>query len=296
MKTGSRGPHSSSVGTARELGQPERNVIERGSAGMARLQGNVGHELSDGPPSLRGGVRGPQRAANLDRDLRPGQRCGGAYERRGAYADQLPQHAAARQPDQRRRIRLHGDSDPGIGQDQPGDLIKVALRPAQRDGSAPVVRRQHHATGDSQLRGDGVEVIDPGSKGTGEARSLGVAHPKLVNRDDSPARVRAGQKPAPQIGPRRIAVHAEQGSHFWRDAVVEHVPGARHPFGVDGLDQSGPGRVDSRHSADLCDQAGLASRRLITRRFRRTRCSGRIRCPATGSGLRRAAGPCAEPA
>ncbi len=45
----------------------------------------------------------------------------------------------------------------------------------------------------------------------------------------------------------------QQRSGFRRHAVVEHVPGARHAFGVDGWNQPGPSRVDSRHSADLCD-------------------------------------------
>ena len=42
------------------------------------------------------------------------------------YADQLPQRTAACQPDQRRRGSRRRHGDPGVGQDQPGDLIKVA--------------------------------------------------------------------------------------------------------------------------------------------------------------------------
>ena len=119
------------------------------------------------------------------------------------------------------------------------------------------MRRQHHATGKTQLRGDGVEVIDPRRKGTAAGRALGVAHPKLINRDDSPAWVGTGQKSAPQIRPGRVAVHTQQRSRLCCDAVVEHVPGAQHPFGVDGLDQPGPGGVDAGHSAELWGNGGL---------------------------------------
>ena len=122
------------------------------------------------------------------------------------------------------------------------------------------MRRQHDSTGDAQLRGDGIEVVDPRGKGTGHRRSLGVAHAKLINRYYSPAWVCAGQKPAPQIRPGRVAMHAEQRSLLWWDVVVEHVPGAQHSFGVDGLDQPRPGRVDSGHTVELCHNAGHGDR------------------------------------
>ena len=116
---------------ARELSQSGGDVIERGAAGMAWLQGDIGDEIADRPPSISGGVRGPQRIAHLNRYRRPGQRRGGAYERRRTYAHQLPKHAAAHQPDQRRRFCRRRHGDPGVGQDQPGDLITVALVPSR---------------------------------------------------------------------------------------------------------------------------------------------------------------------
>src|SRR4029450_1715285 len=158
------------------------------------------------------------------------------YEYGRPYADQLSQYTAPCQPDQRRRASLR-HRDPGVGQDQPDDLIKVALRPAERNWSAPVMCHQHYSTGDSQLRADGGEVIDPSRKRTRPPRSLGVTHPKLVDRDNAPARIRRCQEPSPQIGPSRVAVQAEQRSHLWHYAVVEHVPGAQHAFRIDGVDQ-----------------------------------------------------------
>ena len=43
---------------ASEVGEPERDAIECSTAGMARLEWDVGHEFSDGLPPRTGGVRG----------------------------------------------------------------------------------------------------------------------------------------------------------------------------------------------------------------------------------------------
>ena len=110
------------------------------------------------------------------------------------------------------------------------------------------MRRQYYATGDAQFHSQGVKIIYTCREGTWAARAVGVAHTKLVDRHDSPLWVGASQEATPQIRPGRVAVHAEESSLPWCDAVVEHMPGPRNPFGVDGLDQPGPGRVHSWHS------------------------------------------------
>ena len=132
----------------------------------------------------------------------------------------------------------------------------MALRPSERNRSAPVVCCQHNRTGDSQFRGDGIEVIDPRRKEPRRPQPLGIAHSELVNRDNPPACVRASQKATPQIGPSRIAVHAKKRSYLWLDPVVEHVPGAQHAFGVDRLDQFRPSRIEVGHPTDVCRDAG----------------------------------------
>ena len=83
-----------------EFCHSEGHPIERGAAGMAGLQGDVGDEITDGPAASRVGIRRPQCSANLGRDPRSGQcRCG-ADECRRAYADQLSQYTAACQSDE----------------------------------------------------------------------------------------------------------------------------------------------------------------------------------------------------
>ncbi len=136
-----------------------------------------------------------------------------------------------------------------VGQHHAGDVGGVLQGPAEGDRPTPVVRQRHHRSADVERAGEAAQVIDSLSQGARLCQTIGVAHAEVIHRDDAPARSGLSQHPAPEIGPRRVAVdtqhRADHGlttsGHLW--AVVQDVPAAWDACCIMGVDLSRPLRI-----------------------------------------------------
>ena len=136
-------------GNPAELGQPAKHTIERRSAGMSRLQRDVGHEVPNRSAALRRGVWCAERGTHL-RDERslvssaaPRTKVAVRTHTNSRSTGCGPAGSGATAGPRRERYA-------GVGQDDPRDPIAMALGPAERDRSAPVVRRDDDRAGDAQ--------------------------------------------------------------------------------------------------------------------------------------------------
>jgi hypothetical protein len=139
---------------------------------------------------------------------------------------------------------VHG----GVEQHHAGEQVGVIDGPAEGDGSAPVVPERDHRPLEAEGLGEVGEVTHPAGERAGNSGAFGEAHVELVDGNDPPGAGsrpaggglrgrgcgirRLGDEVAPEVGPGRVAVHAQHGAENRRalreqfGAVVEQVPGA----------------------------------------------------------------------
>src|SRR6478672_2536210 len=229
---------------------------------MIRRKRDIGHEISDRLAALSRRVRCAERGTYAGRKRRPGQPRGAAYEGPRTDADHVVKQATPGQSDQERSWGVGRKRYAGVGQDHPRDPILMTLGPAERDRSAPIVRRDDDPASDAYGSSDGLDVIDPFGQSSRAIEPLGVAHSELVDRDHAPTGLGAGQESTPQIRPRGVAVYAEQCPLRRRHPVVENVPGTRNSVLIDYCNLAGPGRVQARHRTELDARRGSDEQRL----------------------------------
>ncbi len=257
-----------------ELREPGDHRLQARPARVVGFERDVGDEVPDRPPPVRRAVRRSQGRTHLGRQCRPRHRAGAPDEGGRGHADGAAQQLGAGQPDQSRSVRSrYGDA--GVGQDDAAQLPAVPERPAESDGTAPVVGDQHHGAVDAQGVGEPVEVVDPLGHPPRSAtrRAFRPPHPQLVGCDHPPPRRRGGEEPPPQVGPGGVAVQAQHRAAGRLGTVVEEVPATHRPGRIRHQHPSGPGRVDPRQSHGWSGGDGWGlQRRHLTRRSRRTRC------------------------
>ena len=209
-----------------ELLQPGSHSVQRRCRGMVRLEGDVRDELRNGSAPLGRCVGGHVRITNIRRRPAPRHVGGAPHERRRLPCDGVEHRGRPSDPDDRGCRRSGGLMDSGVGQHDSRQQMAAALSPAERDRPAPVVGDCHHRAIEPDLVGQRNQIVDPllqASSGTG---SLGVAHVEVIGRNHSGSGRGAGEQVAPQIGPRRVPVHAQQRDGRIRFGVVQNVKGS----------------------------------------------------------------------
>ena len=271
-----------------EIGQTVDHAVQGGAARVAGLQRDVGDEVTDGAPAGRRSRTGSAKASRTAvGQRRSGQRRGGADERRRPCADRLQQR-----PDRASRISTGrrgagGQGDAGVGEHDAGQQLAVPSGPTEQRPVRPSRgRRRPPAQSMPSAVGQPTEVVDPLGQRPRPVQAFRPAHAELVGRDHPPAGRGGGQEPAPQVGPGRVAVHAEQRAGRRARTPLSSTCQVAGPVGVDTSTSARPGRVQAgqRRTAERAQRGGR-----VTRRSRRRRCSTPSRCPAAGPGRRRAA-------
>ena len=263
MKTGSRAPQSSRAGTSASSASPSATAVSGGPAGVVGLQRDVGHEVADGRPGRRAGVRRGQALRGPARAAAAGRAAAAPDEGRGADADQARAAAgdrASRISPRRGRRRVVVDG--GVGQHHPGQLVPVAQRPAHRDRPAPVVGHGDHRPLDVQRPGERVRGRRSARPAAGAAAAAPTS-PCPAGRPRPPASP-AGRWPGTGATgrtrwgcrARRACVPADGSAR-----VVQHMPGAVDALPVRCGHPSRPARVDPVQ-ARCPDRASGPSARL----------------------------------
>ena len=147
------------------------------------------------------------------------------------------------QADQRRAEVAGRLGHGGVADDDPPQLVAMGQRPPQREDPAPVVTDRDDRSGDSHGLGEVTEVGDPLRDRALGVEPLGEPHPEVVGCHHAPTCGRRGDQSPPQVGPRRVAVHAQQGPVDGLHPVVEDVPLPLAPLGIGGADRPRPRRV-----------------------------------------------------
>ncbi len=222
----------------------------------------------------------PRRRATVAYGARKAARTSGArsasasvgVEERGRPGRAGGEHAArGRDPQGERQRSVLGVMHRGVQRDDGGQPLAVLHGPAERHRPAPVVADGHDRTPDAEGLDQAREVGDALSEGASEVGSVGEAHLQLVHGDDAPRRSprlgpRRGRvhERAPQVRPRRVAVHRDDRSHRGDPAGgeslagVEEVPRATvagiggRPLDLDQTDRAGsrPGSPVGGRAAD----------------------------------------------
>ena len=174
--------------------------------------------------------------------------------------------------------------DGGVGQHDPGELVAVARGPAERDRAAPVVGDDDDRAGRCPSASvSRSEVVDPLGQRPRRRRSA----PRSPCPSWSTATTRQpggalGEEAPPQVGPGGLPwTHSSVaggagGTPLSSTCQVRGTPSASATRTVRDQAGSSPG---SRATLAARDGALPAA---VTRRSRRTRCSGPSRCPAAG--------------
>ena len=174
-----------------------------------------------------------------------GERARRSDEQGGRGAGRAPEQGSAGQADQRRYGAVDGLVHRGVDQHDPCNCSRCARDQASEIGppqSCPtvitgpvtpsaVVRAARSSTRWANRRGSAVRSKKP--------------IPNRSTATHPPPGPGLGEEPAPEIGPRRVAVDTQHRAAHRIRVVVEHVPGARHPGDVLGGDQPGPLRVQA---------------------------------------------------
>ena len=123
-----------------------------------------------------------------------------------------------------------------VQQDYPNSMPRwiqnstMLLSPAEGDRAAPIVRHGDHRARNAHYVSEGAKICHPFSQSPSDPGALGEAHVELVDSNDAYISRCLTQELPPQIGPGRIAVHAEQGQAGpplkFKGIRVENMPGA----------------------------------------------------------------------
>ncbi len=149
-----------------------------GSSGMSATNSPIAVRRS----ALRYGARNPSRTASSGRSS---DSCERATDERGGRRGDRPQHRP--RPDEADHAGRRGTCGlvhGGVHEHHTAQPVAVALRPSERDRSAPVVRDRDHRSGDIERSCDGVEVVDATGEASQRSRALGEPHVEVVDGND----------------------------------------------------------------------------------------------------------------
>ena len=235
-----RSPHHQDRHVAQRV-QTLGDPVQHRRAGMVRLDRDVGDEILDRRPPVRGSVGGEETAADPGVQARAGHRQRPVDEGGRPHGQGAQHPSGTGEPDDDWPV---GPADRGVGQHDAGQPVPVPQRPAQRHRAAPVVSDGDHGALEAELVGQVGQLVDAFAGPPQPAAAFGEPHVQLVDRDDPDPRRGLPDELAEQVRPGRVAVHAQQGQHRVAGLVVQDVPGPADAVGPGHPDQPGPDRVE----------------------------------------------------
>ena len=228
-------------------------------ARMFGRERDVGDEIADGRATRCIRVRRSERASDICGHMARHQ--GRATQEGGrATRHRVEQGPRPRQSDERGSRGALGLVHRGVGEHDAREHVAVRQCPAQGDGTAPVMRDRDDGPADPQGIGQSAEVRHAVHQTTHPSGTVGVAHADLVDGDHAPVLGRLRKESPPEVGPRGVAVHGEEGdARNTACRALEHV----HGDAVD-VDGAGPRRIEAR-------EVGCAGAHRVVRATRRFR-------------------------
>ena len=165
---------------------PFGDAAERREAGMGRVGGNVSDKVPHAGAAAGAPVRGHEGAADILGQRRVGQ--GMRHPQEGVRRRRSPAvHGRVQgKPQRRRDVRAGGLVDGGVGQHDPGELLRMCHGPAEADHATPVVADGDDRPVQPERGGEVAQVVDPVRQAPEGAGALGEAHIQLVHRHHAP--------------------------------------------------------------------------------------------------------------
>ena len=200
----SRAPHQQRgyVKVANPVGHCRQGRV----AGMARAHGNVLDEITDGRATIGRRIRRMECASHSSRHPRAAQRGGDAQKDGQPHGVERTHRAEACRGNDLRDATVRRLMHRRVGEYKPAHLSSMGQCPAQRNGSAPVMRENHDRSFNSQGCRHSSKVIDALSQAPLSRDALTEAHSEVVDRHHPHIGRRRLEHAAPQVGPRRIAM------------------------------------------------------------------------------------------